>query len=85
VSANFVQRAKTTHAHKYKPSKFPKQTGKHEIEINMPKRDQWWIKQKGFNNSTRSHGMSPIVCDHQGENPRKALKFGCRPKFWRVL
>jgi len=79
--ADDVDRAKTTHAHKEKPSKMLEQTRKHDIAINMPKEDQWSIKQNGCEDSTRAHGMSLNVCDHQGENPRKALKFGCKPNL----
>jgi len=42
-----VHRAKTTQAHKDKPSKFPKQDRKHGIAINTPKDDQWSVKKKG--------------------------------------
>lgn len=63
----------------------PEQTHKHDIAINMPRHDWWLIKKKGFEDSTRAQGMSPSVCDYQGEKLRKTLKFGCRPKFWRVL
>jgi len=34
----------------------------------MPKDDWWSIKQRGCENSTRAHGMSSSVCDHQVKN-----------------
>jgi len=37
VSVTDVDRAKTTHTHKEKPSKLPERIGKHDIVINMPK------------------------------------------------
>lgn len=68
VSVTNVERVKKTHTHKEKPSKLLEQTHKHETSIKMPK-DNWWsIKQKGCEDSTRAHGMSSRICNHQWEN-----------------
>lgn len=76
-----IHREKITHAHKDKPSKLPEQDLKHDITINMPKYDQWLINKKGCKGSTRPHGMSPSVCNHQGKKPRQAQKFDAEQNF----
>lgn len=80
VSVNDVDREKKNSCTQRKPSKMPEQTRKHGIAINMPKYDRWSIKQKGRNNSTKALGMSPSVCDHQGENTEEGFKIWMEAK-----
>jgi len=76
-----VHRQETTHTHKDKPSKLPEQTRKHDIAINMPKDDRWSIKQKGCKDSTRVHGMSWSICNHQGGKTKEGSEIWMQAKI----
>lgn len=80
VSTTNVHKAKTTHAHKDKPSKFPEQVHKHDIAINMPKDDRWSIKKKGV--KTQQELMEWVwVFETIGEKTKEDFEFWMQAKI----